>query len=89
MGCCGCNKNSLKCSVLLTKPENPVQISNNSKNEIFSEGNQFSETENPINNSQINEKDINIEKQQKYNEYYKRYPVYEEEGIIYDWQIKD
>ena len=88
MGCCGCNKNSLKCSVLLTKPENPVQISNNSKNEIFSEENQFSETENPINNSQINEKDINIEKQQKYNENNIQYPPYEEELGIIDSQIR-
>ena len=86
MGCCGCNKNSLKESFRLPGPDEPNISLKKSEKEESSEGNQFNiETENPINNNEINDKeDINIEKQQKYNEYYKRYPVYEEEGIIYD-----
>ena len=85
MGCCGCNKNSLKGSILLQTPEDPP----NSRNEVSFEGNQFSETENPINNIEIDEKDINIEKRQKYNnENYKPYPIYDEEGGIIDSQIK-
>ena len=89
MGCYGCNKNSLKGSILLQTPEDPPRFSDNSRNEVSSEGNQFSETENPINNIEINEKDINIENRQKYNnENYKPYPIYDEEGGIIDSQIK-
>jgi hypothetical protein len=56
-----------------------------------SEGNQFcSETENPISNNEINDKeDINIEKQQKYNENNIQYPPYEEEAGIIDSQIRN
>jgi len=86
MGCCGCNKNSLKKSLLLSSNDS---IGKN-ENGVSSEGNQFSSTnENPINNSEINEKDINIEKQQKNNENSFQFPIYEEEAGIIDSQIRD
>ena len=90
MGCCGCNKNSLKESLRFPRPDEPNISLKNSEKEESSEGNQFcSETENPISNNEINDKeDINIEKQQKYNENNIQYPPYEEEAGIIDSQIR-
>ena len=90
MGCCGCNKNSLKKSLLLSSIKDPNDSIGKNENGVSSEGNQFSSTnENPINNSEINEKDINIEKQQKNNENSFQFPIYEEEAGIIDSQIRD
>ena len=89
MGCCGCNKNSLKVSVLFQGPDEPNISLKKSEKEESSEGNQFYiETENPINNNETNDKeDINIKKQQNYNENNYQYPPYEEEEGIIDSQI--
>ena len=91
MGCCGCDKNSLKGSVRFPEHDEPNISLKKSEKEESSEGNQFcSETENPISNNEINDKeDINIEKQQKYNENNIQYPPYEEEAGIIDSQIRN
>ena len=94
MGCCGCNKKSLKGSIgsiQFTGPEDhPNKSLNKFENEESFEGNQFdSETENPINNNEINDKEeINIEKQQKNKNNNNPYPLYEEDAGIIDSQIK-
>ena len=94
MGCCGCNKKSLKGSIgsihFTGTEDHPNKSLNKFENEESFEGNQFNiETENPINNNEINDKeDINIEKQQKYNENNIQYPPYEEEAGIIDSQIR-